>query len=293
MSGVAMQKTSHPYVPPSGAKPPGKGLKPSAIILIVIGAILLVVAGAFAVKETAARREARRAADRKMLETLDEAQNDLRKQMESDGSITDTRGMLKKMQAGFESAGASMTGDEAKVARASSRLFQAIQDASVGMERLAKQLEEEEVFNAGKVKDRDRLKKIRRLGNELIVESDSMLKLVLTSDVLFRKILQEAGVGEATSRGVIEGMRKTMHLQEPLQRRIRGADRKIGQDMIAFADLLESEWGKWACDADGEVTFQNDAAAEKFNKIIEGVQNAAADQASAQKALVETMGKRR
>lgn len=288
-----MENSSLPYVPPPGGKSPRKGMSPLGIALIVIVSGLAAAGGWFAVKEGTARREARDEADRKIHDTLNEAQDDLRKQLEKEGSITNTREFMQKVRSGFDSAGSSLQGEDAKMARASSRFFQHLQEAGGGMEKLAKRLEQEEVFDVGKVKDRERLVMIRKLGRDLIAESDSLLKIALTSDKLFAKLMQEEGVGEAMSRGAIKGMKDVSSRQEPLIRRVRGADTKIGHSMVELADLLESEWGKWSAASDGITTFQNAAAADKLNKILADMQAAAADQSDAQKQLVEKMGKRR
>ena len=253
--------------------------------LIVVGLMALALFFVPRIEQFKKRQQATDELKKTQRETGDKMKADL----DRDGSISadtaagasnDIRKSLEKFAAGG--------GPQAKEMKALAEVIGELQAITASYNTLYKRLETENPMSMANVKTKGDLASRRALGREIIRRNDDILAFINTIETRLRTKLQTSGSDSASIEKFVKGFMSGFNQQASLLRRVRQCDKVIGTSLMAMADLLNADWGKWKVQP-GTITFSTQASMARYNALVGDAKKAANDQVAAQREFVEYM----
>lgn len=122
--------------------------------------------------------------------------------------------------------------------------------------------------------------------DELIAFNADLAKRISGLEAEVEKTLKESKLSLRDRAAFLDGYRKSNGRRIGAQKAVRTLDANVYDEVRSVYALLKDQMGKWSV-ADGQVTFQDDAHAESYNKHLARIDELSARQ---QKAIEKAMG---
>lgn len=235
---------------------------------------------------------AQRVKERKALDEFNETRRNMAAQMqrevEKDGGVsadTSTK-VAEKMRLHLEKVAAA-GGD--KTAIAVSEMMADLQSRTAPYIALQKRIETEAPFDMSTVKDKADLATRRKLGQELLRVNSDYLTVIDSMESRLREKLQQ--IGAPNAEGFVAGFMKTFNESATIHRRLRQTDETWAKSLIAIADLLEAQWGKWKVLSE-TLIFDDGNLTTRYKDLLNAAEKAAEDQAIAARELIQLQQRR-
>lgn len=216
-----------------------------------------------------------------------EAQADMRKELQEKGSIESGEQQLERLQSQYKEAGEKLSGHHKVIMEASAAYAEALQREMKKYNAAVTAFQAAEVLNAGAIENQAQIAEKRTVVENFMAANASLTVFMKQSGQVYEKELRQRKLPEATLQEVLRGFNRSAGLRQPLLMEIRTCDERLGKAALGALDLLDKQYGKWRYVAATEqINFTDDAAIDQYNGFMKEINQAAEDQAAAQEKLL-------
>lgn len=259
--------------------------------LALVGVLVVVAGGVTAVsafRRVQAKKVASRAALEKFEKTAHEEQAKLADLIQG-GDATGREAAIGRVREQLEkSAGELGTGDGG-LARGMARFLGKMQAQMRDYEAAVARMSEADVFSFHP-RDKAMIETHRQLVRGFLASNARFADTLARSGEMMRAELDAEKVPAKARDAALEGASRSQQVTRPLQIQIRQCDQTLGDSALALLDLLEKEWGRWRYDEAAKgLRFDDNATLAAHNVLIEKLQAAGEEQATAQAAVAAQM----
>ena len=220
--------------------------------------------------------------------TVQDIQANAKKSFNPKTGITNVDiGSMDRLRTQFDNAAQTLSGDDARIARAMAahvaRLEAAMKkyDAAAAAFRNAKVLDFNDLANDEQIAAR------RRIVQDFLAANGNAESVVSNSEVNIRADLIQLGVTPAKQAATLEGFHSKAAPRSVLILKIRACDDQIGQSTLTILNLLEAQWGKWNYDSVTRTIRLEDAEARyTYQQSLAEIRLAGYEQIAMQRELV-------
>jgi hypothetical protein len=270
------------------------GERASVITRAILGLALSSVPVVLAVPNFVRAREAA-IAHKQAVENLNGAVADFRKQAVGSLNNPDKQTVnLNELNKSLGQAVQNSTGDSAALLKGTQAYLQRIQSLQAAYAGASQTLTAKKVLASSNLTQRADIQE-RKAAVQSFLETNKKLETFLgQNEANYRAELVNADVSETAIKSALAGFRQTSGAQAPFIVEIRGADDRIGNDMLGVLELLDENWGQWHYRDDTQrLVFDKTAVLDKYNALLNDIKQAGVDQTTAQKHLALVIGQAR
>jgi hypothetical protein len=235
-----------------------------------------------AVSERKAAREAMRAFTR-------EASEASRERLASEDAVTGSTEFIDRFQQKLGDMAGELPAADKDVALAAQATLASIQPMMKEYETAFTTLFQAGAHGAKGLGSIDDIETRRSLIVTFGAANEKLLKALEAMPAKFRSELQTRGVNPL--RLEVEARAFRQNAQHDLVAKVRDYDRQLVAKMLEVLDLYQQRHGHWSVADDGELASDADEDVQRYNSMIEGINEIAKNQAAVQTQLVEAQAR--
>lgn len=216
-----------------------------------------------------------------------EFQDASRREHESGDGISGDPDKFDKMIDATKKLEGATKGDDAKLAKIM-RLF--IQDVQSDMRNFAQHQESfQEGTDYATIKTKEDIDSHSKKVNDYR-KANAQLTGRIRDEWMpsVKKNLEKEKLDGKSAKSFLRGFENKFNLQRPYLMKVRSTDDQLCEAVLAQHAILRKYWGRWTWDAENETPgFEDDDAAEAFNRQAEIIKKVSQEQYEAQQKLLE------
>lgn len=196
-------------------------------------------------------------------------------------------GSMDRLRTQFDNAALTLSGDDARIARAMAAYVARLEVAMKKYDTTATAFRDARVLDFHDLANDEQIAARRRIVQEFLAANGHAENVVSNSEVNLRADLIQLGVAPAKREATLEGFHAKAAPRRVLILKIRACDDRIGQSTLTILNLLEAQWGKWHYDSATRTIRLEDAEARyTYQQSLAEIKLAGYEQIATQRELV-------
>jgi hypothetical protein len=194
-------------------------------------------------------------------------------------------GKLDQLSSALNDASQNLTGDDALISQAMAAHIARLHGAVTNYQAAALELRTAEVLNHFSSTNKGQFAARREVVERFLRSNAAFAQAITNSENNILADLTKSHVSAVHIKSVIDNFHSTATPINAVSIRIRQCDDRQGTAILAALNLLESEWYKWSVDKTGRLRFDDRMDLEVYNKALQDMHDAGADQLKLQQQL--------